>query len=229
MVTQELLNYIGRQLQQGKKPEEIKTSLTQNNWAAQDIEAAFQQIQTTQPPIQATQTPQGSNNTKAIIVILLLLFFYPIGIIFMWVWMKRWSKWLKIILTLGLLIIPLIAVILAIVLVAINPSRQLSASIQVQRQSDVTAIIKSLRTYKTEHFGQLPPGITSNPAEISKHGADICSAIVPTYLSALPVDPALNKSPITNCSQSYNTGYIIGLDESGKIIVQTAFPGTTPQ
>lgn len=34
-------------------------------------------------------------DTLMIVTILLLLFVYPIGIIFMWAWMKTWPTWLK--------------------------------------------------------------------------------------------------------------------------------------
>src|SRR3990167_2087613 len=53
------------------------------------------------PPPAGQTTSQGmSNDTKTLIVILLLIFTYWIGLIFMWIWMKTWPKWLKIILTL---------------------------------------------------------------------------------------------------------------------------------
>lgn len=41
-----------------------------------------------------------SYETKLIIVVLLLLFVYPVGLIFMWVWMGRWPLILRIIITL---------------------------------------------------------------------------------------------------------------------------------
>lgn len=52
---------------------------------------------------QNTQKSTGSqDNTQMVVVILTLLFFYPIGVILMWVWMKSWPKWAKILLTLPL-------------------------------------------------------------------------------------------------------------------------------
>lgn len=38
-------------------------------------------------------------DTLMIVTILLLLFVYPIGIIFMWAWMKTWPTWLKIVIS----------------------------------------------------------------------------------------------------------------------------------
>jgi hypothetical protein len=46
----------------------------------------------------------SSYDTKMIITIILLLFAYPIGLICMWAWMRTWPSWLKIVITLPLLI-----------------------------------------------------------------------------------------------------------------------------
>lgn len=45
-----------------------------------------------------------STDTKTIIVVLLLIFVYPIGVIFMWIWMKWWPTWVKILLTLPIIL-----------------------------------------------------------------------------------------------------------------------------
>ncbi|OGM26674.1 hypothetical protein A2627_01470 [Candidatus Woesebacteria bacterium RIFCSPHIGHO2_01_FULL_39_28] len=38
--------------------------------------------------------------------------------------------------------------------------------------------------------------------------ADLCVALMPTYLSSLPTDPSLNTNPITDCT-TYDTGYTV--------------------
>ena len=48
----------------------------------------------------ATQSEPMSQDTKIIIVILLLIFFYPLGLIFMWLWMKEWPTWAKLLISL---------------------------------------------------------------------------------------------------------------------------------
>lgn len=40
-----------------------------------------------------------TTDTKTIIVVLLLIFIYPLGAIFMWIWMKWWPIWVRILLT----------------------------------------------------------------------------------------------------------------------------------
>lgn len=76
----------------------------------------------------ATPTSSGmSNDTKTLVTVLLLIFIYPVGLVLMWVW-THWPKWVKILLTIPVVILVLItflSIILAITLVAINPSAQL--------------------------------------------------------------------------------------------------------
>ena len=54
---------------------------------------------------QATNTasPTGSYDTQIIITVLLLLFVYPLGLIFMWAWMKNWPTWVKVVISLPFL------------------------------------------------------------------------------------------------------------------------------
>lgn len=89
---------------------------------------------TAQTPPQASQQPVNpppadsnqhgmSNDTKTLIVILLLIFTYWIGLIFMWIWMKTWPKWIKILVTLPAIIF-LIVVPLAIIVSITDPFGQ---------------------------------------------------------------------------------------------------------
>jgi len=60
------------------------------------------------------KVPEGaiSYDAKTIIIILCLIFIYPIGIIFMWIWMKTWPLWLKLIIS-----VPLILGIICIIFI----------------------------------------------------------------------------------------------------------------
>lgn len=52
------------------------------------------------------EVPQGAipYDAKTIIVTLCLLFIYPFGIILMWIWMVTWNWWLRLIITIPLLL-----------------------------------------------------------------------------------------------------------------------------
>ncbi|MFA5937244.1 MAG: hypothetical protein WC822_05225, partial [Candidatus Paceibacterota bacterium] len=91
-----------------------------------------------------------------------------------------------------------------------------------QRRSDVNAILGAVNAYMADHRGNPPSGISTTTSTISSSGGvDICSAIVPLYIAAMPVDP--NTGSSTSCS-SYFTDYTIvrTATSSGSRITVTA-------
>lgn len=65
-----------------------------------------------------------------------------------------------------LLVIAAIGVLAAIVIVAINPNRQLSQVRDTERQSDVNALSKAMEQYLIDQ-GEYPAGITNEYQRIS--------------------------------------------------------------
>lgn len=115
-----------------------------------------------------------------------------------------------------LVVIGILAVLLAIVLIAINPARQFSQANNTKRRSDVNALLNAIHQYSADNKGNLvgmaiPQGPTSTPgAEVSSAGVDIYAFLVPTYIAALPVDPLDNNgSAIATYSGSYGTRYFV--------------------
>ncbi len=120
-----------------------------------------------------------------------------------------------------LVVIGILAVLLAITLIAINPARQFSQANNTKRSSDVNAILNAVGQYAADNKGALPPGIAvsctpaapctiTNDAGIAAR-ADLCAVLTSQYMAALPVDPLTNNgSPVTNCGATYNTNYTIG-------------------
>lgn len=106
-----------------------------------------------------------------------------------------------------LVVIGILAVLLTITLVAINPSRQFSQSNNTQRSSNVNTILNAINQYAADNRGSLPVGIGTTAQTITNSGgADICSSLVPTYIAQLPVDPTTGS--YTDCT-TYNTGYTV--------------------
>ena len=114
-----------------------------------------------------------------------------------------------------LIVIGILGILLAITLVALNPARQFSLSNNTKRASDVNAILNAIHQYAADHKGLLT-GMTitadGNPYPITNSGvgtdANICAAIVPLYMAALPADPLTNNgTPVTDCTTAYVTGY----------------------
>lgn len=120
-----------------------------------------------------------------------------------------------------LVVIGILAVLLAITLVAINPQKQFQQANDTQRQSDVNAILSAINQYAVDQKGQLPAGITASETAISDTGVDLCSTLVPEYIAALPTDPTGSTlgAPITNCAAAYDTGYTVSTSGNNRVTV----------
>jgi prepilin-type N-terminal cleavage/methylation domain-containing protein len=122
-----------------------------------------------------------------------------------------------------LVVIGILAVLLAITLIAINPAKQFAQANNTKRSSDVNAILNGVGQYAADNKGVIPTGITTSAQNIADTGADICAELITTYLAALPVDPLLNNgTPVTNCAAAYNTNYTIVRSASDNRITVTA-------
>ncbi|MDP2585985.1 MAG: type II secretion system protein [Candidatus Levybacteria bacterium] len=114
-----------------------------------------------------------------------------------------------------LVVIGILAVLLAITLIAINPARQFSQANNTKRRSDVNAVLNAVDQYMADNKGLLPAGITTTALTLKKpvglDGADICAALVPTYIAALPSDPQVSSGvAVSDCSvAAYDTGYTV--------------------
>ena len=118
-----------------------------------------------------------------------------------------------------LVVIGILAILLAITLIAINPARQFSQANDTKRRSDVNAILNAIGQYQTDQKGALP-GDQPNPANneitttakpISAAGANLCSYLVTTYIAGLPTDPTSTAggTPVAPCNGTYVTGYTV--------------------
>ncbi len=114
-----------------------------------------------------------------------------------------------------LVVIGILAILLAITLIAINPARQFQQSNNTKRSSDVNAILNAINQYMADNQGQLPSGITVTAQTINASAGfnALCSAVVPLYIAALPVDPLTNNgTPVqaADCTgTAWNTGYSV--------------------
>lgn len=120
-----------------------------------------------------------------------------------------------------LVVIGILAILLSIVLIAINPARQFSQANNTRRRSDTTAILNAIGAYSADNKGVLPVGITATAQNISSLAANICSNLVPTYISALPSDPqaANGGAQVTTCASAYDTEYQVVKDANNRVTV----------
>ena len=119
-----------------------------------------------------------------------------------------------------LMVIGIIGILATVMVVIVNPARQLAKARDTQRDSDIYSIVATVRQYATEHSGTLPdtdgdPDTSDFPTSLTCIGSgggcfDLASAgdgedsIVPSYLASLPKDPKTGTDE--------NTGYLIMVD-----------------
>ena len=131
-----------------------------------------------------------------------------------------------------LVVIGILGILLAIVLIAINPARQFAQADNTKRSSDTAALLNAVHQYAADHRGRLPanmPARGAAAASISSTGANICADISPTYLSLLPSDPeaANGGVGVSDCAVAYDTEYTVAVDSSGRVTVSAPNTDTT--
>ena len=125
-----------------------------------------------------------------------------------------------------LLVVGIISILAGIVIVAINPSKQLATVRNAERKSDIKQIDSALTQYYIDNF-HYPTSTPSTLTEICKTGSgtypqdDICdgffdlSVLVPNYITAIPTDPQAT-------STEYGSGYYFKQDSNTNKIITVA-------
>ena len=120
-----------------------------------------------------------------------------------------------------LLVVAIIAILAGIVILAINPNKQLADTRNAERQSDVTTILNAVYQYAIDNDGVIPASITTTDTEICQLGGT-CAGLIDlsvitdneTYLVDIPSDP---QCP-TACDAN-GVGYTISETANGRITV----------
>ena len=129
-----------------------------------------------------------------------------------------------------LIVIGIIAVLMAIAIVAINPGKQFAKANNAKRWGDVAAVADAISIRTIEYKGSWPTGAgcealpTSGPYPLAYDDpadgndpaiVDICDCIVDEYLGSMPKDPTVTAA--INCGAAYDTGYEITGTAAGRI------------
>jgi hypothetical protein len=117
----------------------------------------------------------------------------------------------------------ILAILAAIVIVAINPAKQLADARNAQRLSDVYAILSSVHQYAVDNEGAYPPALTETLQEICRTDGQ-CTGMADVsvltdaekYMVSMPRDPLCGSTP--SCGEN-GTGYTIGLSAHGRVTV----------
>lgn len=125
-----------------------------------------------------------------------------------------------------LVVIGILAILLAITLIAINPARQFGNANNTARRSAATQILNAIGQNMAENNGQLHASllavVVNTPTELNNANfPGLCAALVPNYIPALPTNPTLNAPEIAaaNCGTYTATGYSITRDANNRITV----------
>lgn len=114
-----------------------------------------------------------------------------------------------------------IVILVAIVLMALNPSHEMAEVKNYQRRLDIDKILNAVNQYSQEHNGAMPSDLSVNEKEIcathtasstcSELGLVNLSIITDTeaYLPVVPVDPQNDSAE--------GSGYFIRLTENGRV------------
>lgn len=146
-----------------------------------------------------------------------------------------------------LVVIGILTVLLAIVLIAINPARQFAQANDTQRRSDINAVLNGVHQFGADNKGTLPAGIPTGATAAKiclptatcngvNPAVNLCTDLVPKYLADLPKDPKTGtvtpsgNTPCQSGTTAYETIYTIistGAAGSNRITVCST-PEITP-
>jgi len=124
-----------------------------------------------------------------------------------------------------LIVIGIVAILMGVVIIAINPGRQFAVANNSRRWANIGAILNAVSQNIIDNkgawtcaAGNLPATLTNMADPISDvSGYDICLCLAPKYIAALPTDPA--NGSYTDCN-TYNIGYSISQDSTtGRVTV----------
>ena len=119
-----------------------------------------------------------------------------------------------------LLVVAIIGILAGIVIIAINPNKQLADARNTQRKADVNTILNAVYQYTLDNKGVIPASITASSTEICATGAGSCTSLIDLsvltangkYVVALPADP-------TGAILTNGDGYKINKDANSRIVV----------
>jgi type II secretory pathway pseudopilin PulG len=120
-----------------------------------------------------------------------------------------------------LLVVAVIGILATVVVIAINPQRQLRQVEDAERRSEVVAIQNALEQYLIDN-GEYPPSLTegayieicSNDASDCSSYAELQSYLVPTYMASIPTEPGGSGS---------GSGYRVAINpDNGRVAVKAS-------
>jgi prepilin-type N-terminal cleavage/methylation domain-containing protein len=130
-----------------------------------------------------------------------------------------------------LLVLGIIGALMAIVVVSVNPNRQMGQARDVKRKSDINAILNAIYHYRLSNKGKSPGCLSdgdfitgieyricksaTHPACALDHRECSLSGLSGSYIPDIPVDPLQS-------AYARMTGYSIWMESNGRITVSAS-------
>ena len=126
-----------------------------------------------------------------------------------------------------LLVVAALGILAGIVILAINPGKQLGDTRNAARKVDVNTVINGVYQYSLDNNGNLPPGLSTSTCSTAAN--NICKTSIATsscsgfidlsiltqnekYLVSIPIDPSVS-------SVATGTGYFVRKTVNGRVEV----------
>ena len=126
-----------------------------------------------------------------------------------------------------LVVIGILAVLLAITLIAVNPGEQLQKSEDTQRRADINSTLNAINQYMIDNNGTVTAlGIGATGANLSSAA---CALLVPQYIAALPQDPGIAAADgvtASECAGAFTTGYNVSVSNNRVTVTATGSDGS---
>lgn len=120
-----------------------------------------------------SQTASSPGTLKTALTIVSLILFFPLGILFMILWMK-WPSWVKVVIVVGYLVMfGIVAVLSAMILISIDPAKQVKAARDAQRAQEVQVLETALTQYYIVNF----------------HYPETLEELTPDFMTYVSTDP----------------------------------------
>ena len=121
------------------------------------------------------------------------------------------AVWVLIAIVIGFVAIGVISILASIVIVAINPTKQLGDARNLQRSADLNTIVNAIYQYAVDNNGNLPTTLPKTTQEICRSDATDCTGLINldkllgSYLVAMPSDPMTHDPRSTKYTIVYDT------------------------
>lgn len=129
-----------------------------------------------------------------------------------------------------LIVIAIIGILFAVVIIAVNPGRQIAQGNNAARQSHVNAVLNAVGQYTVANTGNLPAGIDTTNRVLGTCAAgatctavapaaaclNLSAALTPTYITSMPTDPKTGTAA--------DTDYYVVRDANNRVTVGACEP-----